>query len=74
MDGGKGQIKMAREVIELLNLDIYVCGLEIEDKNGEQIINYLEKMSVKPFFAPGSRIMHIQPERMKRLMIYKEKY
>ena len=47
---------------------IYVCGLEIEDKNGDQIINYLEKMGVKIFFAPGSRIMRIQPERMKRIM------
>lgn len=49
---------------------IYVCGLEIEDKNGEQILNYLEKMNVKIFFAPGSRIMHIQPERMKRLLSF----
>lgn len=49
---------------------IYVCGLEIEDKNGEQILNYLEKMNVKVFFAPGSRIMHIQPERMKRLLSF----
>lgn len=47
---------------------IYVCGLEIEDKNGEQILDYLENMNVKVFFAPGSRIMHIQPERMKRIL------
>ncbi len=57
------------ESINSNDLDyIYVCGLEIEDKNGNQIIDYLEKMNVKPFFAPGSRIMHIQPERMKRIM------
>lgn len=50
---------------------IYVCGLEIEDKNGEQIINYLEKMKVKVFFAPGSRIMHIQSDRIKKIMSMK---
>ena len=33
VDGGKGQIKVAREVIELLNLDIYVCGLAKDDKH-----------------------------------------
>lgn len=57
------------ESINSEDLDyIYVCGLEIEDKNGEQIIDYLEKMNVKVFFAPGSRIMHIQSDRMKRMM------
>lgn len=57
------------EKINSEDLDyIYVCGLEIEDKNGDQIIDYLEKMKVKVFFAPGSRIMHIQPNRMKRLL------
>ena len=57
------------ENINSNNLDyIYVCGLEIEEKNGDQIIDYLEKTKVKIFFAPGSRIMHIQPERMKRIL------
>ena len=33
VDGGKGQIKMAREVVEILNLDIYVCGLAKDDRH-----------------------------------------
>ena len=46
VDGGKGQIKVAKEVVELLNLDIYVCGLAKDDRhqtamlldeNGEEV-------------------------------------
>lgn len=33
VDGGKGQIKVAREVVELLNLDITVCGLAKDDRH-----------------------------------------
>ena len=55
--------------IKFEDLDyIYVCGLEIEDVNGNQIIDYLEKSNVKVFFAPGSRFMHIQEDRMNRIL------
>ena len=46
VDGGKGQIKVAKEVVDLLNLDIYVCGLAKDDRhqtamlldeNGEEV-------------------------------------
>lgn len=33
VDGGRGQIKVAREVIETLNLDIYICGLSKDDRH-----------------------------------------
>lgn len=33
VDGGKGQIKAAREIIETLNLDIYICGLSKDDRH-----------------------------------------
>lgn len=33
VDGGKGQIKSALEIIQLLNLDIYVCGLSKDDRH-----------------------------------------
>lgn len=57
------------EWLESNDLDfIYVCGLEIEDKNGESILHYLEKMNVKVFFAPGARIKYIQKERMERIL------
>lgn len=33
VDGGKGQIKAALEIIKALNLDIYVCGLSKDDRH-----------------------------------------
>lgn len=48
---------------------IYVCGLEIEDADGEKIIHYLEKNKDKQiYFAPASRILKIQPDRMDKMM------
>lgn len=47
VDGGKGQIKVAKEVIDALNLDIMVCGLAKDDRhstsmlldgNGEEVV------------------------------------
>lgn len=55
--------------IDLNDLDyIYVCGLELEDENGEEILKYLEESNVKIFFAPGSRMKNIQSDRMKRML------
>lgn len=33
VDGGKGQIKSALEVIQMLNMDIYICGLSKDDRH-----------------------------------------
>ncbi len=38
VDGGKGQIKVAREVVELLHLDIYVCGLAKDDRHQTAVL------------------------------------
>lgn len=62
-----------KEWLNDLDLDeydsIYVCGLEIEDVNGEEIIEFLEEHKEKTiYFAPASRILKIQPERMKKMM------
>lgn len=38
VDGGRGQIKVAREVIESLNMDIYVCGLSKDDKHSTALL------------------------------------
>ena len=47
---------------------IYVCGLELEEKDGDEILDYLEEMQVPVFFAPGARIMNIPEERMRRIL------
>lgn len=47
---------------------IYVCGLEIEDKNGNELINTLNEIKHEAIvFAPGARINMIQPDRLTRL-------
>ena len=44
---------------------VYVCGLEVEEVNGPEIMAYLEKHpDYTVYFAPGARVMKIQPERM----------
>ena len=47
---------------------IYVCGLEIEEKTGEALIQYLnESAHAEIVFAPGARIDKIQPERLQAM-------
>ena len=47
---------------------VYICGLEIEEKTGENIVKWLEKHPQLPvFFAPGPRIMRIDPALLNRL-------
>ena len=46
----------------------YICGLEIEETTGENIVKWLEKHPQLPvFFAPGPRIMRIEPALLNRL-------
>lgn len=48
--------------------NVYICGLEIEETTGPNIIDYLEEHpKFNVFFAPGPRLGRIEPERMKRL-------
>ena len=48
---------------------VYVCGLEIEEKTGWNIIGYLKKHpDYTIYFAPGSRIMEIRPDRMEEML------
>lgn len=52
--------------IDTTSIDsVYVCGLEIEEGCGWNIIHYLQKHpDYTIYFAPGSRILQIQKERM----------
>ncbi len=46
----------------------YVCGLEIEEHTGEQLVSWLETASVGTlFYAPGPRGMRIRRELTDRL-------
>ena len=58
------------ENIDAATIDsVYVCGLEIEETDGWNIIAYLKKHpDYTIYFAPGSRIMEIQTDRMAELL------
>jgi len=58
------------EQIDTASIDsVYVCGLEIEEATGGNIIAYLQKHpSYTIYFAPGARILQIQPDRMEAML------
>lgn len=47
---------------------VYVCGLDIEEKGGQEIIEYLAELDTPILFAPGSRWMHIATEKMEKIL------
>ena len=47
---------------------VYICGLEIEETTGVEIVRFLEKHPQVPvYFAPGPRIMRINSDLLERL-------
>lgn len=47
---------------------VYICGLEIEERSGNTIIDFLEKnFHFQIIFAPSPRIHYIDHQRMQRL-------
>lgn len=46
---------------------VYVCGLEIEEKTGDVVVDFLEKSGLPVFFAPGPRLSRIDPSLMERI-------
>lgn len=48
---------------------IYVCGLEIEETTGNDILSFLEEQKDKKIcFAPGARVKYIDEDKMKRML------
>ncbi len=46
----------------------YFCGLEIEDRDGQALTDFICSSNIQFLFAPGPRIMHIQQNRMDQLL------
>ena len=47
----------------------YVCGLEIEEKTGERLVDWLEGAGISTLlYAPGPRGMRVPESRTKRLL------
>ena len=50
----------------------YICGLEIEEPTGLNLLEYLEEnKNLKVFFAPGPRLMQIEKSKLDRMMALK---
>lgn len=50
----------------------YICGIEVEEPTGVEIIEYLEENPSLPvFFAPGPRLKHISKEKLDRMLALK---
>ncbi|MDR0399630.1 MAG: PfkB family carbohydrate kinase [Treponema sp.] len=48
---------------------VFICGLEVEDSGGDEIVDFVcARSSLDLFFAPGPRIAHIGEDRMARLL------
>lgn len=61
-----------KEWFDQLNIDkissIYICGLEIEDKTGSTIVDFLEAHPELPvYYGPGPRLNLIPADLMERL-------
>lgn len=51
---------------------IFVCGLEVEDRSGGEIVDFIyEHPELELYFAPGPRINYIQIERMEKLLLHR---
>ena len=71
MDGGKGQINVAKRVLEDLNLDIPVCGLVKDDFHRTRGIIYEDKEITLPNRSSGFRLINkIQDEAHRFAITY----
>jgi sugar/nucleoside kinase (ribokinase family) len=48
---------------------VYVSGIDVEDRTGNEIVEFVyEHPELDLYFAPGPRIMHIEKERITKLL------
>lgn len=60
-----------KEWFDQINLkefsSVYICGLEIEEKTGSTIVDFLEHAQLPVFFATGPRICQVPTSLMQRI-------
>ena len=66
------EYKFNREWFKFLDLstfsNVYLCGLELEENTGEEIVKFLEENRFKNiYFAPGPRLLTIKEDFVKRI-------
>lgn len=48
---------------------VYICGLEVEEPTGEDLVAWLEEnRGPEIFFAPGPRVLETKKERIERIL------
>ena len=53
---------------------VYISGIDVEDPTGSEITEFVyEHPELALYYAPGPRIMHIDKERMERLLSRRDK-
>ncbi|MCL2880068.1 MAG: PfkB family carbohydrate kinase [Treponema sp.] len=53
---------------------VFICGIDVEEPTGTEIIGFvIEHTGLGIFFAPGPRIVNIDPERMERIFGCRDK-
>lgn len=69
--GPRGGVPVLQGMVDQLKLDklscAYICGLEIEEKTGGVIVDFLEESGLPVFYGPGPRICLIDPALMERI-------
>ena len=66
------EYRFEKEWFSRLNMDeidtAYICGLEIEEPTGENIVSFLEENpQLRIFFAPGPRLVRISKDLLSRI-------
>lgn len=60
------------EWLKDVNLDEYelgyFCGLEVEDRDGQALVDFVCQSNIQFLFAPGPRITHIPKERFDQVL------
>ena len=71
IDGGKGQVNIAKEVLKELNIDIPVCGLVKDDFHRTRGIIYEDQEVILPISSSGFRLItRIQDEAHRFAITY----
>lgn len=47
---------------------VYVCGIDLEEKVNDCVIDFLEKVKLPVCFAPGPRISYLPMDRLERMI------
>ena len=69
------EYRFKKEWCDALNPDefdcAYICGLEMEEETGDNVISFLRESKIPVYFAPGPRINELEKRKMGRILALK---